>query len=76
MNFETHCISYSYKEIPYRKDNNPAYAWVLKEPFSLSEPFSIQWINSLSCIEVSNLILKDITLAPICLSPGEYLVNS
>lgn len=69
MNFEKHRTSCSYEELPYRKYNSPAYAWVLEYPFSLAEPLSIQRTNSHSYIDVSDSILKDIALAPICFSP-------
>lgn len=69
MNFEKHRTSCSYEELAYRKDNSPAYAWVLENPFSSAEPLSIQRINSHSCIEVDDSILKDIALAPIYFSP-------
>ena len=69
MNFEKHRTSCSYEELPYRKDNSPAYAWILEKPFSAAEQLSIQRVSSHSCIEVSDLIFKDIVLIPICFSP-------
>lgn len=68
MNFEKHRTSCSYEELPYRKDNSPAYAWILEQPFCVTEPLSIQRANSHPCIAVSDSILKDIALTPICFS--------
>lgn len=65
MNFEKHRTSCSYEELPYRKDNSPAYAWVLQAPYSVDEPLSVQRRNSQPCIEVSDSILKNISITPI-----------
>lgn len=69
MNFEKHRTSCSYEELPYRKDKSSAFAWILENPLSLSEPVSIQRVNSSPCMEIPDSILKNISLKPIYFSP-------
>ena len=68
MNFEKHRTSCSYEELPYKKDNSPAFAWILEKPFSLTEPISLERLSSRSCIEVPDSILNEAVLTPICFS--------
>lgn len=65
MNFEKHRTSCDYDSLPYRKNDSPAYAWVLSSPIKYSEPVKIDRFDKKPYIYVDSSMFESKGSSPI-----------
>lgn len=65
MNFEKHRTSCNYDSLPYRKNNSPAYAWVMANPIKYEESITICRQSSKPYEDIDSTIFVDKKSNPI-----------
>ena len=65
MNFEKHRTLCDYESLPYRKNNSPAYAWVLENPIKYTENITLHRNDRKPYMELDAAIFDGKTSTPI-----------
>ena len=65
MNFEKHRTSCNYESLPYRRNNSPAYAWVLETPLKYEAKITICRETQKPYINIDSSIFNNINSHPI-----------
>ena len=69
MNFEKHRTSCDYEHLPYRKNDSPAFAWVLSNPIIYESSIMVTRTNRKPYIEIDSSIFSGHLSAPVHFSP-------
>ena len=65
MNFEKHRTSCDYESLPYRRNNSPAYAWVLESPVKFEDTITICRRNKKPYMNIDSSIFIGKKTSPI-----------
>lgn len=65
MNFEKHRTSCDYDSLPYKRNNSPAYAWVLSSPIKFDDPIHIDRNDKKPYLYLDSSIFESKSSSPI-----------